>query len=365
MTVTPLPRGARVLHIGPFKTGSTAVQWAFHNARDALEEQGVRYLSRTRHDALAARHPLDLLLPTHVPERAERAWRRVVTGLRADDHDRAVYSSEYLCLADDAQIDRVVSDVGPESTYVVVTVRPLAALLPSQYQQLLQGGLTMRYPRWVDGTLNAPPERAPTASFWRRHRHDELVMRWGRAVGLDHVVVVVLDSRDFDWTARVFEGLLHLRQRTLSFDGVPTNRSLTWPEAEVLRHFNQQFEEAEVSARLHRSLVGQAVRYLKLRAPEPQEQAILTERWAVERANALGREMAAELRGSGARVHGDLDQLGSVALPQAEPVEPTLIETATAARFGVGLTLAAEQLTDRRGTARRGRTGDQGAGERG
>ena len=38
-----LPEGCRLIHIGPHKTGTTALQWAMHVARDSLHEQGVHY----------------------------------------------------------------------------------------------------------------------------------------------------------------------------------------------------------------------------------------------------------------------------------------------------------------------------------
>ena len=51
-----LPKGAGLLHIGPHKTGSTALQDGFDQARAELDAQGVAYLSRARHDANAARY---------------------------------------------------------------------------------------------------------------------------------------------------------------------------------------------------------------------------------------------------------------------------------------------------------------------
>jgi hypothetical protein len=43
-----LRAGARLLHIGPHKTGSTAVQGAFHLARERLAAQGVVYPGQGR-----------------------------------------------------------------------------------------------------------------------------------------------------------------------------------------------------------------------------------------------------------------------------------------------------------------------------
>src|SRR5207249_2973145 len=44
-----LPEGTRLVHIGPPKTGTTAVQGAFHARRREVLAQGVRYAGRSRH----------------------------------------------------------------------------------------------------------------------------------------------------------------------------------------------------------------------------------------------------------------------------------------------------------------------------
>ena len=41
---TPVPPGSLLLHIGPQKTGSTAIQHSMHEARARLAAHGVRYL---------------------------------------------------------------------------------------------------------------------------------------------------------------------------------------------------------------------------------------------------------------------------------------------------------------------------------
>ena len=46
--VETLPEGAVLLHIGPYKTGSTAIQQALFDQRDVLAEHGVLYPGRWR-----------------------------------------------------------------------------------------------------------------------------------------------------------------------------------------------------------------------------------------------------------------------------------------------------------------------------
>lgn len=49
-----LPAGTRLLHIGPHKTGTTAIQGALFAAKDMLPEHGVEFPATSRHPMEAA-----------------------------------------------------------------------------------------------------------------------------------------------------------------------------------------------------------------------------------------------------------------------------------------------------------------------
>ena len=82
--------------------------------------------------------------------------------------------------ADDETARRVIEDLGGPDVHVVVTLRSLIRILPSQWQQYLQNGYQFPYLEWLEGILSEPP-RTPTPGFWRRHRHDALGRHRGRA----------------------------------------------------------------------------------------------------------------------------------------------------------------------------------------
>ena len=141
----PLPEGARVVHIGPHKTGSTALQSALHQAREDLGNQGVRYASVGRHDARPIRWVTDRMTAGMQGDAQRPKWDRVLRRLTPEAGGRTVFSSEFLSDASDDQIARIADDMDAESTWIVVTVRPLAKILPSQYQQYLQRGSRFTY----------------------------------------------------------------------------------------------------------------------------------------------------------------------------------------------------------------------------
>ncbi|WGX96209.1 hypothetical protein [Nocardioides sp. L-11A] len=340
-----LPAGARLLHVGPHKTGTTALQSAFHQARAELTRQGVRYVSRSRHDAKAARYVTGRPVPGRDPVRAERAWHAVVGELTASGDHRRVFSSEFLSDASDEQIVRILEEVGGDDLWVAVTLRPLARILSSQYQQGLQRQSTYGYDAWLRVVLTDVTAAEPR-EFWTRHRHDELVRRWAERLGPERVVVVVLDPRDHDFLPHAFERLLGLRPETLAGQDAKENRSLTADEAELLRRFNEDYTALGLGPEHYVRLFHHLKDHLKAREPAAVEPGLVTPDWAIGQANDIGREMADRIRALGVPVHGDLDSIAATPLAgvATTPEPPAAVDAAVAAWFAAGLALAADRL---------------------
>jgi hypothetical protein len=130
-----LQAGVRLLHIGPHKTGTTMIQDALHLARERLAAQGVVYPGTGRQPlrAMLAVTGQPTLLGEPEPDMAD--WALLVREVTAARDQRVVVSSEFLAQASDAAACRVVSDLGGPRVHVVVTLRPLTRILPSQWQQ--------------------------------------------------------------------------------------------------------------------------------------------------------------------------------------------------------------------------------------
>jgi hypothetical protein len=307
-----LPERAILVHIGPHKTGTTTLQAAFHRGRGPLAAQGVLYAGGGRRPIMAvlalrrarARRPA-------VPEM--RHWSGLVDEARGAA-GRVVISNEAFADASPKAIARLVRDLGPDRVHVVATLRPFASILPSQWQQFVQSGLTASFDDWLREVID-PNAPAPRRVFWRRHRHDELIARWVDAVGAERVTVIVLDD-DPVRLPRLFEGMLGLRDGTLVENAAIRNRSLTWPEAEAVRAINQAFSAAGYPAALQTQLVGRGVvQRLRRRQPDPTEPRIVLPGWAVERVAAVARDIVAGLLDSRVRILGDVDRLRMVPGP--------------------------------------------------
>ena len=308
-TVVPYPVGALVVHIGPPKTGTTSLQGAFDRARAEALAQGVRYVGPRRHSSRAVLAATDGRTDRPWDSRAgQREWDRIIAEARAAREPRLLFSSERLSYADSPSIRRVVEAFDAERVHVVVTLRPLAKILPSQWQQHVQSGLPRSLDGWLERLLAELPDTPRSA--WHRLRQDRLIARWADVVGIDRMTVIVVDDRDRPTLLRTFERLLGLRLGTLRLHDEMANRSLTLPEAEALRAFNRLARERDMPSALRWRLLGpRTSRRLQGRVPAADEPPVRLPAWAVPKVASIADEIVVGIEGTGVRVFGDLDVL--------------------------------------------------------
>lgn len=314
--------GTRLVHIGPPKTGTSALQSALHVARERLAGHDVLFPGTTRHPR-AAVHAVTGRPPLLGHIRPDlTAWTHLAGDVTGAGDGRVVVSSEFFADADDDAVRRVVADLGGPRVHVVVTLRPLTRILPSQWQQYVQNGLRLRYEAWLEAMFDKPPYAEPTPTFWQRHHHGRLVERWSAAVGPRNLTVIVVDQAEPAMLLRSFESLLALPAGLLVPEEGLTNRSLTFGETELVRLLNQEFRRRRWPEAVYpRFLKYGAILQMRTgHRPSPYEARIPTARWALERAASLGTEAAQTIARLGVRVIGDLSQLG--ALPEAETPAP-------------------------------------------
>ena len=313
MAAVLLEPGSRLLHIGPHKTGTTAIQGALHLARERLAAEGVVYPGRGRQPLwpVLAVTGQPALLGGPRPEISY--WDSLVRDVRAADDQRVVLSSEFFAEADDATARRVIADLGGARVHVVVTLRSLARILPSQWQQYLQNGFHFGYLEWLEGILSEPPQ-TPTPGFWRRHRHDALVARWAAENGPENLTVIALDESDRLMLLRVFESMLGLPAGFLVPEERAVNRSLTAAEAELVRLLNSEFSRRGWPHRDYaRFMRYGAVEHMKdARRPSADEPKIATPDWALARAAEISGEMAGRIDALGVNIVGDISSLGKL-----------------------------------------------------
>src|SRR3954464_7244587 len=122
-----LPPGVRLAHIGPPKTGTTAVQSAFVGVREALAEHGVHYAGQ----GSRPRKAVKALTGAGVSRRNRppmAAWESLVREVRSAGPLRVCGSNEQFAAADDLAARRLVSDLGGDAVHVLMVVRSLDTL---------------------------------------------------------------------------------------------------------------------------------------------------------------------------------------------------------------------------------------------
>jgi hypothetical protein len=336
---TPLPPDAVVLHIGPHKTGTTALQGALFHARNELRQHGAEYAGPGRSPYLAALYATGRRGRRGDPTPKAKHWNALRRKAERATNRRFVISSERFATPNRKAIRRIIDELGVDRVHVIVTLRPLAKILPSQWQQYVQNGLMTPYLDWLRAIFD---ERgtSPTGDFWARHDHARLIRRWSSVVGTDRTTVIVVDDEDHLMLMRSLEMLLDLPAGLLVPEGEQVNRSLTFGETEVIRLLNVEQAQRGWSAGDHRHFIRRGVvSGFKTRQPDRGEGIIETPRWAVERAKESATRSAEEIIRLGVRVVGDLGQLTRpprVVVETDEDMSPALVPATAAAAGAVG-----------------------------
>lgn len=255
-----LPSGAILVHVGPFKTGSSSLQMALYTRRSEILELGVHY------PGTAYRHlrPIAAVMgrgPRGVPSVPPEEWDELVAEIRTVDAPRTVLSSEGLSTAGIKIVTRVVDDLGADRVHVVRVERRLDRLLPSAWQERVKSSNETRsLDQFLDDVLSADPagSQGKRASFWAAHSLDRFLGRWQAVLPGEHIHVVMADEGSPRATSGIFERLLGLPAGMLD-PMQRSNSSMTWERVELLRRLNEVFDERGWPDRLRRRLLQGAV----------------------------------------------------------------------------------------------------------
>lgn len=309
-SLEPLAPGTRLIHVGPPKTGTTAIQGAFTGVRADLPRHGLHYAgpgSRPRKAGWA----LTSSSSAGTSRASMRDWEALVEEVRSVGDLRVLVSNEGFAAADDEAAARALRDLGGDRAHGLAVVRRLDKLLPSQWQQRVRKSQSMiPYEAWLEIVLSDHSESRHWTHFWRYHDVEALARRWRNPTTGTPMTLVVTDESDRDHLPRVFERLLALPVGTLVPTADRTNRSLSLNESELLRHLDRVADERGWTSEVYQSLVKSAVAKEIRRVPRSEDDApIAAPRWAVPRIQELNERRIHFLAATDARVVGDVEWL--------------------------------------------------------
>jgi hypothetical protein len=317
------PDDAVLLHIGPHKTGTTTVQMALDQARARLCRQGVAVPAESRHPRSAVLAGTGGNGVPGEPPPDPAAWTELARRTR-DGRGRAVLSSEFFTSARPKRIPVIISELGGDRVQIVITLRPLSRILPSQWQQHLQNRMTLTYDEWLEKVFHRPNGRV-ARRFWNRHDHAGLIDRWASIVGAQRVTVIAPDPGDPADLLRLFDTVLGVTTGTLRMS-TPANRSLTLGEAEMLRLINTEAANREWSDEQYAQMVRQRlVQPLAARIPAPDDEPIKTPAWALAAAATRQADAVESIANRGVHVLGDLERLARDEVQPRDPAADPLI----------------------------------------
>ena len=319
-----LPDGTHLLHIGPQKTGSTAIQAALHAARAALRPYGVVYPGPHSKPREAAE--MGLGFGRINPRGSMDSWHDLLRQVHDPEARVVCVSLEAFGRATDEQAARVVAELGGDRPHVLSVARRYDTLLPSQWQQRVKSQLRLSYDAWLRVVLGPEPDPEDLAhqhwaNVWVPHDTVALVERWAGVVGADNVTLVVRDESDRDQLVRLLEELLGVPTGVLDADAGRANASLSYPRTELVRAVNDVFhDQGWIGSEEHEALRMAAVRALVQAPVDPAEpRTPPLPDWAWEPLVELSDRRIEALRSTRVTVIGDLEHLRVV---PGQPHEP-------------------------------------------
>lgn len=338
MTDLLLPEGACLLHIGPFKTGTTAIQGALQDARERLPEHRVLYPGKGRR----AMRPGWAVLNRKQRGRERvpiEEWERFAAEVRAHADHRVCVSTEDFGSASPEQAARIVADLGGERVHVVAVTRRLDRLLPSQWQERVKSHDTIGYDDWLRAVLGEDQEHRSWKNFWASHDVVRMYDRWAATVGPERFHLVVSDDGNPEQLPRLFEKMLGLPDGFLKLAPY-SNASLSMNGIELVRRLNEVFKERGWPDELYHQVLQRGLMQQMVAASRSEHEQRIPPlpTWATKRAAEITEQRIADLTARGVHVIGDLDRLRlsvSDASPDEAP-EPVLLslESATLAVGG-------------------------------
>jgi hypothetical protein len=322
------------LHVGFHKTGTTAIQETFHRYSSELKDLGINYATRSRranhHEAWALTERSwgwknrggDLIPISEWEKKVKRIGSRKLNSL---------LSSEFFSELNDTQLNRMAADLKDYDVEVIFTIRPLAKILSSSYQQYLKYGIKVSYEEWLKDIFENTEVSKSTPTFWKRHRHDLVISRWARAFGNQKIHLVVVDESEPNLLYEAFTEILQLPTGTLNaVEGTGSNRSLNFSEISLLLALNRAFPKDRDWKDYEMFVREGPIRALTNQAHLASlGEKLLTPQWALDEALKLALTSVAKIDELGINIYGDTKRLLDVTVPVGVNVEVSEISIET------------------------------------
>jgi len=260
--------GRLVVHIGLGKTGTTTLQDALDASQEALATYGVevaggghRAMRRAVYDLVGRR------IGGGENTGVDGSFKPFMASIATSTAPVVVLSEEMLAGARPGQIKRLVGAVGGREVIVVVTVRDLASVLGSYWQQQIMMGRSQTLPDFLE-SVRDPGSGSASAGvgFWVRQDLGRVLAAWETQVPRNNVRIVTVPADRSESLEDRFASVLDVPPGVLRAPE-QTNASVGVPEAELIRRLNlavagqlKENHRLQVMRALRSGLVGRGSR---------------------------------------------------------------------------------------------------------
>lgn len=259
------PRLRVFVHVGAPKTGTSSVQAALFQNRDALAQQGILY-SADRFDEhfLAA---LDLMEMSWggLEKEAVGAWDRLAERVR-DWSGTAIISHEILATATRTQVRRALESLGDAEVHIVFSARDLVRQIPAEWQETIKHRKVVSYGEFLE-RIGSSDRRGRVASwFWGVQEIPDVLNRWGSTLPPEqvHVITVPRPGAPEGLLWERFAAVFGIDPAQFEPDGDRSNPSLGVAESAVVRRINERVNEGSLPNHYYRELVRELLAHRTL-----------------------------------------------------------------------------------------------------
>jgi hypothetical protein len=340
------------VHVGLQKTGTSYLQAAMLNSREALAAHGLDLVPPTKRESFELMLVVrDRYGSRRDPESDEAVLRRFSEQLDRAPGPRAVLSQESLAAARPRQIERLLAACGDREVHVVATVRDLARQLPSSWQEQVKAGGTSPYPRYLE-ELQELERTGSGRNPWIHLDPPRVLGRWAQALSASRVHVVTVPPSGSSTTLLLsrFARVLGVDPEHLEPEDRPSNSSLGHVQAEVLRRVNAELGDGIRGSHVYGDVVKRSFGRRVL-APQAGARKIRVPADLRPWCDAVTERQVAELAAAGYHVEGSLEDLrcGDTAFADdvAEPSEDEVARSSVSALAAI-LTARGEAAAQRR-----------------
>lgn len=303
-----------ILHAGFHKTGTTALQHSLFAKKNELRNLGIDYPKIYNHAAAWGLNGTTWGWGQRGGQKyTDESWKNFAAKVNSSKLTRLA-SSEFFSEATLESIQRIKKDIAAEEFQIIFTMRPLASIFISQYQQYLKYGLKLTYEEWLHEMLDAPGKSKFNPSFWKRNMQSQVLQNWASVFGEENIKVIVADEKQPDQLYKSFAKAIGAPEDLLEKAPSGLNRSLTVEESELLRQVNLQFPQEREWSDYKVFIRDTAIANLTSTPFPTGGQKPNTPKWAVDAISAISEDQIQNIESKNYVVFGDLNKLREVNL---------------------------------------------------